>query len=202
LPVPLTSSERTAPHAKELSIFYVAALLLIKTCPLTGSYGYCTSVETLSRNAPRPAPAGVNPTAQASGQQETVDACCQGAAASRPVPVGLVGPSPPRAPAAGICASAGSAHRERGLPKSMFLPTGRGGFLGISEDFRGDPAPCRHDSVSDVPSAGSYASNATTADSAGSGSRGPPAARWLGGAGRGFPGLNDRLNLCFSMLQY
>ncbi len=111
MPVPLTSSERTAPHAKEMSIFYVAALLLIKTCPLTGSYGCCTSVETLSRNAPRPAPAGVNPTAQAPGQQETVDACCQGAAACRPMPVGLVGPSPSarRRPASAPLPIAGAA---------------------------------------------------------------------------------------------
>ena len=199
----MTSSERTAPHAKEMSIFYVAALLLIKTCPLTGSYGYCTSVETLSRNAPRPAPAGVNPTAQASGQQETVDACCQGAAASRPVPVGLVGPSPPARRPPASAPLPGLPIASAACPKACSCPLAGAGFLESRRTSAATPRPavttrCRMY----LPLSGSYASNATTADSAGSGSRGPPAARWLGGAGRGFPGLNDRLNLCSSMLQY
>ena len=182
MPVPLTSSERTAPHAKEMSIFYVAALLLIKTCPLTGSYGCCTSVETLSRNAPRPAPAGVNPTAQAPGQQETVDACCQGAAASRPVPVGLVGPSPSarRPPASAPLPIAGAA-----CPKAGSCPLAGAGFLESRRTSAATPRPavtarCRmHLPLVVMPPMPS------TADSAGSGSRGPPAARWLGGRAGG-----------------
>ncbi len=139
MPVPLTSSERTAPHAKEMSIYYVAALLLhSKRAHSLAVTVYCTSVETLSRNAPRPAPAGVNPTVQAPGQQETVDACCQGAAASRPEPVGLVGPSPSarRPPASAPLPIANAA-----CPKAGSCPLAGAGFLESWRTSAATPRP-------------------------------------------------------------